>query len=247
MNIQFFGHSATRGRELPKHDKTFYNIIMDRYGLPNARELNEHGQYTDCYTFYRGFIKCSEERILFFLKKMPVPDLAVIFHADPQFVFMPTLDHDFRNGKIDKWDIEYQKKIDHHYVQYPHFKERLPSSVFEGDLVHWSKVNELLRHHEENFYHRDLQLNRYHGALIQIDQYLTAKKVKTIHCIHQEYIPSWFKFNSGIVDTKLIKLQYMEQYSESYATSSNGINEKGNTIIAKTLFKYIKSLLRSTT
>lgn len=243
MKIYFFGHSATKGRMEPIFPKTFFNLVYDYFSLPNSVNILENGDYEDGHTLSRGFIKCSEERILFFLKKTkidPENDIVIIFHGDPNFVFCPSLDHDFRNSAIDKWDRDYYEEKDKNFIQYENFKDKLPKDYYEGTDINWRDVETLLNTNLKNFYHIDLQFNRYYGALIQIDQYLRSRKIPVIHCIHKEYIPSWFKFSSGIVDTELIEIQYNSDYSISYAKSSNGINEEGNKIIANKLTKYIK-------
>lgn len=102
-------------------------------------------------------------------------------------------------------------------------------------------VEKIVKFQQEYMLSPDLIRNRYLGALIQIDQYCTAKKIPVIHCVKPEEIPNWFKFSSGIVDTDLKKLA--AEHFAGYATSVNSVSDEGNRIIADRLEKYILSLI----
>ena len=83
--------------------------------------------------------------------------------------------------------------------------------------------------HLKYFTSHDLIVNRHYGALTQIDQYITYKKIPVIHCTLPRSIPTWFKFSSGIVDTEITKFQYSNsEYYCSHAKVNNAINELGN-------------------
>jgi hypothetical protein len=91
----------------------------------------------------------------------------------------------------------------------------------------------------------DVIKNRYHGALIQIDQYLTSKNIPAIHCIFEECIPSWFKFTSGIVDTELaVPGNYKGPFVCSNQHTVNSVTPDGNKYIFNKLVHYIENDIR---
>lgn len=77
MNIGVFGHSiANWGNKEPW---SYITKLQDHF---NANIVNS------------GCAMCSEERILFQLKKIKKLDLAIIFHCDPMNFFIPSWDRD---------------------------------------------------------------------------------------------------------------------------------------------------------
>ena len=93
----------------------------------------------------------------------------------------------------------------------------------------------------------EVNKNRFYGALIQIDQYCTHKKIPVIHCPKSPtHIPSWFKFTSGIVDYELgLSQNDNHPFRASYGKSDNAVTKEGNEQIAKKLIEYIDQLLIS--
>lgn len=81
--------------------------------------------------------------------------------------------------------------------------------------------------------HPDLQMNRYYGAIIQIDQYLKSKKIPCIHFLDKEsWYPKWMEFTSGPVDTEIQKMQSQTgPYYVGYHKSDNGLSIEANKII----------------
>jgi len=216
MNIKFLGSSMTNHKDsrTPKDTNppnTFVDIIQEKYS------------YNDNNNTYHGIGGCSEERILFFLKKMKNLDMVIIFHTSPSLLFVPGFVRDVYRSKIDKDELDYLKKS---------------NQVLAEDLT-IDEVNDLLIDNKKYFHHQDLQMNRFLGALIQIDQYCTAKQIPVIHFIHNR-IPTWFKFTSGIVDTEVYKMD-KSQYYIGYQNSYNAINEEGNKIIAEKIIEYIEN------
>lgn len=238
MNIQFFGNSILRRNVPPLNSKTFCDLLVEKYQLQCSQEAND---------YVRGLAQCSEERILYHLKKTPKIDVAIIFHAYPFSVFMPCLDQDFPKSKIADEDLEYMKKIDRHFNKLSDISKlpKIESDTDYSKLTHisYNEVIKILDYNQKNFYNQDIQLNRYYGALIQIDQYLTHKKIKAIHCVRPRFIPDWFKFSSGIVDDTAALFQYTQPYGCSYSKSSNAITSKGNKILAKRFIRYIDHLM----
>jgi hypothetical protein len=94
---------------------------------------------------------------------------------------------------------------------------------------------------KEYFYHPDLQMNRFYGSLIQIDQYLTSKSIPAIHIISPNTIPSWFKFSSGIVDTKIMQLihNYELKPGEWFV---NVMTKEGNVAVSQKILELVEEM-----
>lgn len=232
LNVKIFGNSITNTR----HDvdvlfPTFTETVLNHY---------------NCYDFNdvcRGVARCSEERILFNLKKTKKIDVAVIFHGILHHEFCVSCIDDFADGTIDDDDLTYM--LDNNLTRgfYENVQKVLPKSKSEASLhLDPRVVKQQLDDRNRLYYHRDLQRNRYYGALIQIDQYLTFKQIKAVH-ITSRTIPAWFKFSSGIVNTEFGQYQYHPVYGCSYSKSVNAVTEDGNKLIADTLISYIDSMI----
>ena len=229
--VKIFGSSITNEPTNNNHSSTFVRTILHHY---------------DCYDttdVCRGVAKCSEERILFYLKKIKKIDVAVIFHGMPHNEFCVGCVDDFANGDIDDEHIDYMLKNNIESCFYPDVHKKLPISKSDSVLhVNAVVAKQMLAGHNRIFYHRDLQVNRFYGALIQIDQYLTAKNIKAVHCVHDR-MPPWFKFSSGIVDTEIALYQYHDTYGCRYSRVPNAITPEGNRIIEQKLISYIDQLI----
>jgi hypothetical protein len=234
-----------------------------------------------------GCTHCSEERILFELKKSKNLDLAIIFHSRVDCMFVPGWDRDIDtfdkdavatkipNATVKEWfqdravtwhDTQEYEEALKYFDKVPNMaslnviKEGLNENFFNS-LNLWlgqgsEFVLELLRHQPKgNFYaelfetfelnkkymyHPDLQMNRFTGALTQIDQYLNYKKIPVVHCMSNlKHYPPWFKFTSGVVESDIWKLQYDRQYSVG-SESDNSVNTEGNKIIFSSLLNLIE-------
>ena len=88
-------------------------------------------------------------------------------------------------------------------------------------------------------FNKDVNRNRFHGALSLIDDYVYAKKIPAIHVIH-DHIPGWFNFKSGVVDTDIWNIE--KGFSESFNKSVNGISEEGNSLIFNKIISLVQRL-----
>jgi len=88
-------------------------------------------------------------------------------------------------------------------------------------------------------FNRDVNRNRFHGALSLIDEYVYSKKIPAIHVIHS-HIPNWFDFKSGVVDRDIWDIE--REYSESFNKSVNGISIEGNKLIFNKLKEFINDV-----
>jgi len=229
MNIHIFGHSvcyrATKRDPIP----TFTDMLAEKYNIPDEHIL--------ATTF------SSEERLLYYLKKSKNVDLAIIFHSLPGSLFVPTISRDFgekmkTNTESDLWTKKYfDNRVQ--YFENPDSKNAEPSDL---DFEEFKTAYSL---YLKYFVTPDLIKNRYYGALIQIDQYLTYKKIPAIHCVLKECVPAWFTFSSGIVDLDLAEPgNHRGPYACSNQHTVNSVTPTGNRHIFNKLVEYIDDLRR---
>jgi hypothetical protein len=209
MNVGFYGHSNCAYRS----DDSLIDILAS----------NLHANIVNI-----GVRQGSEERILFELKKTKQLDLAIIFHSQPHLIFVPNADRDLSIKQIteSKSNYIFKEHLDDYHKQ--HHKKFV--EVFKTPEELQSAIESLRSY----FYHPDLQLNRFYGSLIQIDQYLLSKNIPAIHVVIPNSIPSWFTFKSGIVDTSIMKMvnDYKVPHEEWFV---NMINKEGNKVVAEIL------------
>jgi hypothetical protein len=217
MKIGFYGHSNCAYLS----NDSFLNLFAEQL---NAEIVNT------------GARQGSEERILYELKKTKQLDLAVIFHSYPNYLFLPGCDRDFdvksvvNNHANHIWkSVEVEKIIsgwEHHLTHHTKFIKKFQTVD--------NFVN-VLKSYKDYLYDPDLQVNRFYGALIQIDQYLTTKNILTIHIVEQGYLPKWFKFSSGIEDSSIIEIAKKTKLEKTDSWCANGITKEGNILVAKRL------------
>lgn len=212
--IEIFGDTVTSSSQHPEQPPTFSDLIFDRYGSKNRDEN------------YRGVNNCSEERILYFLKKISNKGVVVIFHGNNRSEFCPGSSEDFVD--LPSHEVSFYNDI----------RERIPFNTSSYHNLPPEQMSEMLVKHRRLFYNKDLLSYRYQGALAMIDGYLSAKRMQVIHCINPVNLPAGFCFKSGVVDKRPFDI--MEANPD--LTSANGISETGNHLIAKILFERIDDL-----
>ena len=227
MKIEFFGSSIIGSNTFQiEKPKSFYDLILDHF---NATSLNYM------------IAQCSEERILYNLKKTSEIDVAIIFHSTPQFIYFPNFTRDFmvmQDHEIDDWDNR------QHFLDYVDaFKQNKRDIVTNFSVptepIDASIIKDFMKLH----FNRDVNRNRFHGALSLIDEYVYSKKIPTIHVIN-DHIPGWFTFKSGIIDEDICEIE--KEYSVSFNKSVNGISEEGNNLIFNKLIGLIQSTIQRT-
>lgn len=275
MNIGIYGHSiAMYDKDQEGH---FINLLRN---------------HLDATIVHSGIVQCSEERILFNLKKTKKLDLAVIFHSSPHYMFVPawnrdisTIDKDFFTRKVTVRDwvesigtheseidesvewfeqvpnnsiIELIKTLD---IELDNYSE-VVSKWFDGDYKDLKQLFlENVRHakRDETFFsemfdalilykkymsHPDLSMNRFYGAMLQIDSYLKYKKIPCIHFLDREkWYPVWHTFESGPVNRDLTKIRLENSnHLVGYDQSANGISTEGNYIIFKEILNMLNAV-----
>lgn len=226
MKIGIYGNSVAQWFRKQTH--SFVTRLQDHY---DAKIVNT------------GCPAGSEERILFELKKTKEVDVAIVFHADPMHVFVPSLNRDV--SSLDKNVLLKKFTSPDNKTWYEEdlltFKTWLEEENIEWQPTDYEELIDTLVLNKKYLYHPDLQRNRYHGALIQIDQYLTCKQIPVVHCLEKHGMPDWFKFTSGIVDNELHKFYYDPRYSVRFNESDNCINAEGNEIMFNKLVELINA------
>jgi hypothetical protein len=245
-------------------------------------------EYFNANIVHSGITQCSEERILFNLKKTKKLDLAVVFHSPPYNIFVPSWDRDITsvdrttlNKKIStkQWmkscvGVEpntVEKLFDsipngacwqvlsHFNISFENYSEAFEKWA-EGDST---EIKELVtiyarsKHQDAEYYkglfdalelsktylsHPDLQMNRYYGAMIQIDQYLKHKNIPCVHFLDKEkWYPVWAKIESGPVDHDLTIInKENSKYFVGYNKSSNALSSDGNKLIFDRILELLK-------
>lgn len=227
MNLHIFGHSISMPHRLEDKFSSFADTLLSRYNCPKE---NNHSVPAG-----------SEERILYLLKKTKKIDFAIVFHSSPHFFFVPSIDRDMYI--VGNEEYFWTNKL---WPKMKYLAKRLQDQTLTSldytnaprlDVVDFQRAyNDYCKY----FYTRDTNANRHYGALIQIDQYLKAKNIKTIHCVLKDSLPEWYNLTSGVVDTEIATLQDTDSgYYVGPSASCNSISEEGNKFIADKLIAMI--------
>lgn len=219
MNIGFYGHSNCAYSS----PDSFLDIVAGRLGANLVS---------------KGVKQGSEERILFDLKKTKDLDVAVIFHSEPGFAFLPNCDRDVDMTNISKRRMDYlmrQQEWDSKFTE-----DYTP--VFKKEFKELDEFINTATVYRDHLYHPDLMLNRFYGALLQIDRYLIDKGIPCVHVLnYSNAIPNWFKFNSGVIDYVVMDLcQKYKTAREQFFV--NIVTKEGNLMIADQLMKKLTEL-----
>ena len=225
MNIGFYGHSAACWAEFPIYGHiSFIDIVVKHFG---AKLVN------------KGTPQGSEERVLFELKKTKQIDLAVILHSHSNFMFLPSCQRDITLKELNDKAAYMWREIKENSTELAKAKERYFS--YGGIKETFADIETFLQTialYKEYLHHPDLAMNRYTGALVQIDQYITSKNIPCIHVPIPNKIPSWFNFTSGLVDYELY--DFIESRREE--GFPNNISVKGQTEVANILIDHINQM-----
>jgi len=190
LNIGFYGHSTScwAGSE---NNISFIDQIKEKF---NANIVNI------------GVPQGSEERILFDLKKTKELDIAIIFHSNPKFIFLPGCLRDISISNVPGRKAQYLWSENH--------SQPISQDKHEQEFFSYGQIKEVFKTTEEYvnamtcykeyFYHPDLITNRYYAAMSSIDNYLMNKKIKSYHIIQPNYLQAhpWATIKSGYVDNE---------------------------------------------
>ena len=217
MKIGFYGHSNCTCTT----DDSFITILQKRL---NANIVNV------------GVRQGSEERILFELKKTKEIDLAVIFHSKPGFVFLPNSTRDLLLSKVSDERAQYllfEKEKD-----LLNFDQSKTLTAQFGNVETFKNVVDV---YNKYFYNPDAILNRYYGALMQIDRYVVDKRIPCIHVLANP-LPNWLNFSTGVVDYSIMKLANIYKLKPGEKFVANVMNKDGNVKVADVLENLIQKL-----
>ena len=226
MKIGFYGHSAACWAGYPVNGQlSFIDMICEHY---QATLVN------------KGVPQGSQERILFQLKKTKEIDLAVIFHSIPGFVYLPSCQRDLSLAEINDKAFYLWKEVTEDSTDFAKAKEKYFS--YGGIKETFQDIEifiDTMLLYKKFLYHPDLNKNRYFGALVQTDQFITTKKIPCIHVIVEKHIPIWFKFTSGMLSYDIPKIE--KKYYDMHWP--NNISAEGQQVLSNTFIKKIDQLL----
>lgn len=186
LKVGFFGHSIASWSGSPA--QSFIDILSANYK-----------------TVKRGVPQGSEERILVELKKLSL-DVAVIFHSVPRYLYMPHCQRDISTKQI---------KVDKANLLWSEMSDSTPTpEQFRDEFFSYGRINEVFSSPEEFaqcmigykrfLYDEENAINRFAGAMMQIDSFLLAKNIFAIHAVAWQ--PNWVTLKSGVVCDELMKI-----------------------------------------
>lgn len=226
MKIGFYGHSIASWINSPNNES-----FIDRIRLKYSADIVNV-----------GVPQGSEERILFDLKKTKEVDVAIIFHSLIRYVFIPKSNRDLsirtvpaKKSKIlwteNNAKIPTQEDFDKEFFSYSNLKDVFGTA---------EEFCEAMTSHKEYFHHPDLLTNRFHGAMLLIDNYLLNKNIKAYHAItpNPAIFPPWLEIKSGVVDAELLPLSAsMPIVGQKF---SNNLDLAGNDFVFERLDKWLQ-------
>lgn len=184
MNIGFYGHSSSI-RDVDNNVNVYIDKIVEHY---NGVLVHE------------GVPQGSEERILFDLKKTKKLDLAIIVHSLHRYLFLPGCkrDIDIKHLSEKRFQYVWNKSMDNFDVLSAVGTEYFNYGGIDKVFGNEETFITTLLSYKQYLHHPDLMMNRYLGAVHQIDQYLYTKQIPCVHIHGSTQFPSWVKFQSGI-------------------------------------------------
>ena len=182
MNIGVYGHSIALYD--PNDTNHFITLLKEHY---NAKIVNT------------GVAQCSEERILFELKKTKKLDLAIIIHSAPHNIFVPSWSRDISNVDKDsfKTKVELLKWLDSNNID----PEEFDDSVFWFSTVSNSALVELCKHYGVDVTEDiDVAMNYLEGNTSEVKEQLLdlVKKAKDD-----------IEYFNGLYDALLLSKKYL--------------------------------------
>jgi hypothetical protein len=252
MRLGFYGHCTVAWSTRPinksapfrENEESLVDIVCKHF---------------DAILVNKGVNQGSIERALLDLKKTKQVDVAIIFHPHANRFYLPRTDRD-----IDlKYFNDFFKDTKAKYIWNVQ-KDRSRNIIWNIEKTHSNTVQEHFYDPKENIkdvyesveefittlslykkylHNQDVHMNRWYGSLIQIDQYLLAKKIPCLHVIDKNIIPSWFKFQSGTVATYIADFE--KDFHVGYATTPNSISKPGQQIMANALIAEIEKIINN--
>jgi hypothetical protein len=215
LKIGFYGHSICSNNSVG----TYLNSVSTHF---NAELVN------------KGTGRGSEERILYELKKSQ-PDIAVIFHSHPKFLFVPNFPVD-----VDLIDFTSTtlKMVKNKHTG-PDESSSTPWTEQERVKKDVDSLPQCIELYRKHLYHAELVMNRYQGALMLIDNFCLDRVPITIHAPILNLLPPWFKFRSGRVVEEISNLVK----NKIQAPAPNGLTYEDNEKMTNMLITVIQEEL----
>ena len=221
MRIGFYGASEVAWTDYKINGVSSWNDMVCEYF--NAEQINH------------AVLEGSSERALLKLKSTKEKlDLAVISLRNC-FKFTPMVycDRDFPIGRLSA-NAETAREW-YNYVGTKKKKDGRDSVKKQfGSEDEFYNTWSLFKKH---LYSPDLQMIRHAGALIQINQYVSAFKIPTVFIIKNENLPPWVTLSGGINSDEISTLY---EQNRQHNNLPNNLSAEGQKIIAKYFVKLIE-------
>jgi hypothetical protein len=229
LNLAIIFHSPPHCLYVPNYLRDF--DTFDKDALTKKMIQNwVHGVFDD-----------ESDRAMY---KHVTPDMYNAWYRVPNALILELLSAASKNPGLmmdsdfmEKWtnaapDSEKEYNLLHNFITNTSNKDKISEYV---------ELLDCFSLYRKYFHNHDVYKNRYYGALLQIDQYLTNFNIPIIHCVGpNSWYPKWFSFQSGVINTTILPASKMLEYtSGGYNASSNGFNPDGNRFVFDTLLPLI--------
>jgi len=191
-----------------------------------------------------GVPQGSCERILYELKKTNQLDIAIIFHTQPKYVFIPHADRDVSLSSVKPrraellWTeragniIPTPQDFESEFFSYGGLRE-----IF-GDTKNFIRAMSFMR---EYFYDPDLLRNRYQATMLLIDSYLHNNGIPVWHSIVPKHTPDYIRPRWGHIDTELATWQW-PLVTDKNPHSPNNLTPEQNVLIYQTIAEWCDTI-----
>ena len=230
--LAVLGHSAASWTGFDVHgNRSFIDKLINHFAFQLVAQ---------------GVLEGSEERILDTLKNMEPPDLCIIFHSGPQFLYLPGCDRDidikkFRNKNTFN-PITIDPTVDpKSWLGYPYFEvDPSIAEKFQDDIT----FRQTILLYKRFLYTPELHQSKFFGTALQIDQYCLHKNIRCIHVPFRDNFPQWLQFSSGKLLPEIQKIanDYAVKLTDQIHLPNN-INPEGQMLIYQALAPEIEDMI----
>lgn len=210
----------------------------------NQSWCDQLASHLDADIVNSGTPQGSAERILYELKKTRHLDIAVIFHTQPKYVFIPHADRDVSLSSVKPrraellWTeragniIPTPEQFESEFFSYGGLRETF------GDTETFITAMSYMR---EYFYDPDLLRNRYQATMLLIDSYLHNNSIPVWHSIVPKHTPDYCVPQWGHIDTELATWQW-PLVTDKNPHTPNNLTPEQNVHIYQTIAEWCDTI-----